>query len=331
MNRLRPARLALAAALAATLAAAPARAAEVDKHLPDDTELLVSVNVRQVLDSDLFKKYALEQAREALKQQEDLKAALDELNFDPFRDLDRVLVALPSGSEQDRGLLVAYGHFDLDRIKARAEDLAKNQPEVLKVLKVPDGAGGKAVVYQVNAQGQPTPFFVALPDKGTLLASPGKDYVVDALQKEHAAGGPQLKNKDFQALLEKMDDAKQAVSVAGVGAALTEGSPDEVKALFAKVEAVGGGVRIADDLKIEVAVSAKSAEDAKELRQEVVADLKQARLLLTALSFADRPEIDLLLDVVNGVKVTGKDKEVLLKATVSADALEEALKKDKKP
>src|SRR5438105_4660189 len=101
--------------LAAALAAAPARAGEVDKYLPEDTEVLVSVNVRQIVDSDLFKKYALEQARAALKDQEDVQDVLKELGLDPFKDLDRVLVAKPSGGEQDRGLVIAYGRFDLDR------------------------------------------------------------------------------------------------------------------------------------------------------------------------------------------------------------------------
>src|SRR5438128_1012730 len=39
---------------------APARAAEVDKLLPNDTEILVTINVRQILDSPLVKKYALD-------------------------------------------------------------------------------------------------------------------------------------------------------------------------------------------------------------------------------------------------------------------------------
>src|SRR5262249_23109340 len=156
--------------------------------------------------------------------------------------------------------------------------------------------------YEVAVPNQPTPLFLTLPDKTTLLAAPGKDYVVDAIKKVNAKEKPVLKNKEFQALLEKMD-AKQAVSVAGVGSALTEGTPDELKARFQKAEAVGGGVSIGDDIKIEVAVTAKNADDAKDVKDEITEDLRQARLLLTVLSFAQQPEIDLLVDVVNSVKV----------------------------
>jgi hypothetical protein len=314
--------------VAAALAASPVRAGEVDKYLPEDTEVLVSVNVRQIVDSDLFKKYALEQARDALKEQEEVQTVLKELGFDPFKDLDRVLAAKPSGGEQDRGLFIVYGRFDLDRIRAKADEEAKGQPDLIKIHKVPDGAGGKAVVYEVAVPNQPTPLFIALPNKSTLLAAPGKDYVVDALKKENAKEKAALKNKDFQALLEKMD-AKQAVSVAGVGAALTEGTPDEVKALFEKAEAVGGGISIGDDIKIEVAVTAKSADDAKDVKDSITEDLRQARLLLTVLSFSQQPEIDLLVDVVNSIRITVKGKTVVIKGSVSADALEEALKKGK--
>ena len=46
--------------LAVVLAGAPARAGEVDRYLPDDTEIVVNVNIRQILDSPLVKKHALE-------------------------------------------------------------------------------------------------------------------------------------------------------------------------------------------------------------------------------------------------------------------------------
>ena len=60
-------RRALVGAVLAAGLAAPARAAEVDPLLPAETESVMFVNVRQVLDSDLVKKYALGQIKQALK------------------------------------------------------------------------------------------------------------------------------------------------------------------------------------------------------------------------------------------------------------------------
>jgi hypothetical protein len=245
-------------------AAASARAGELDRFLPDDTEMVVSVNVRQILDSDLFQKNVEEAARDALKKNEDLQDALKDLGLDPFRDVDRVIAARPSGVDQDRGLVIIHGRFDLDKFRAKAEQTAKDQPDVLKIHKISDGAGGKFPVYEVTLGDQAPPVFVALPNASTILASPGKDYVVDAMRKENAKDKPELKDKNMQALLERMND-KQGLSVAIVGRALTEGAPQEVKDFFEKVDAVGGGVTVGDAIKIEIAVSAKDADDAKDI------------------------------------------------------------------
>ena len=315
-------------ALSLVTAAASARAGDVDPYLPDDTEMVVSVNVRQIVESDLFKKYVESAAREALKNQDAVQDALKDLGLDPFTDIDRIIAARPSGVDQDRGLLIAHGRFDLDKFKDKAEQAAKDHPDQVKVLKIPDGAGGKFVVYEVTPNEQSPPVFVSLPAKSTLLASPGKDYVVDALKRDAAKEKPQLKNADMQALLERMND-KQGLSVAMVGSALREGASQEIKDLFEKVDAVGGGVSVGDEIKIEVAVTARSTEDAADLKESIAGGLKQAKLLVAALALADNPQIGALLDVVNSLKVTVKDKTVLLKGAVSSDVLEDAFQKDK--
>jgi hypothetical protein len=305
------------------LAVVPIRAGEVDKYLPDDTAMVISVNVKQIVESELFKKNVEAKAREALKNQDELQDALKELGFDPFTDIERVIAARPASAEQDRGLVIVHGKFDLDKFQAKAEKIAKDQPDLLKVHKVANGAGGKSLVYEVALGEQGPPVFVALPNKSTLLVSPGKDYVVDALKKDK----PSLKNKDIAGLLERMND-KQGVSVAVVGEALIEGASPEVKDLFSRVDAVGGGVTIGDEIKIEVAVAAKSADDAKAIKDQLNAGLKQARLTLAALAFADSKQIDALLDVVNSIKASVKEKTVLIKGAVSPEAVENALKKD---
>jgi hypothetical protein len=99
--------------------------------------------------------------------------------------------------------------------------------------------------------------------------------------------------------------------------------------VLSKVDAVGGGVTVGDEIKVEVAVSAKSADDAKTVKDGIDACVKQVRLTLAALAFADSKQIDALLDVVNGVKASVKDKTVLIKAAVSPEAVENALKKEK--
>ena len=74
----------------------------------------------------------------------------------------------------------------------------KSNPDILKVHKVPNGLGGRWLIYEVAVpvQDQETAVFVSLANKNVLLVSRGKDYIVDALKKSNTTGKATLKNKD---------------------------------------------------------------------------------------------------------------------------------------
>jgi hypothetical protein len=322
----------LCAAVALAGSAGQARAGEVDRYLPADSQIVINVNVRQLLDSELVKKHALDALRDALKSAEAAEEVLKDLGFDPFRDLDRLIIASPGDSEHDRGLVIAYGRFDPAKFKAKAEEIVKTQGDVLKVLKVPGGKGSQALVYQVSPPELPNPLFIALLGDKTLLASPGKDYVVDALRKASARGPAALKDKDFQALLETVDD-RQTVSLAAVSAALSRSlpgaAPPGASDALGKITALGGGLTLGEDVQLEVAVSAATVADAREFYNTADKGLKLALGLLAALSQDPdaNPGLELALEVVKSLRVSVKDRTVLVKGRLNAEAIGNAVKK----
>src|SRR5581483_10421375 len=160
--------------------------------------------------------------------------------------------------------------------------------------------------------------FVALAGKDTLLASPGKDYVVDALRKAGPRGRATLKDKELQALLEKMSP-RQTLAIAASGSALA-------KAHLEKIGTLGGGLTVEDGIQLEIALGAKDADAAKDIQKQLDVGLKQALLLVTAIA-ASNEELNPLLDVIKTVKVGVKDKVVTVKAAVDADAIDKAIKK----
>ncbi|MBL8866023.1 MAG: hypothetical protein JNK93_10740, partial [Planctomycetia bacterium] len=60
-------RLLAAAAIGLGLAATPVRAADVERLIPAEAESYLQINLKQVIDSDLFKKYALANLKQALQ------------------------------------------------------------------------------------------------------------------------------------------------------------------------------------------------------------------------------------------------------------------------
>jgi hypothetical protein len=305
----------LAAVAAALLSLSSARAAGPDRLLPADSEFVLTVNVKQLLESPLVKKRGLEAAREALKSAGDINQILEDVGFDPFTDLDRVTVAGPSGNDKDRGLIILRGRFDAERIKARAAKAAKDDPDALKIRKVPDG-----VVYEITQPDQDATLFVALIDGKTLVASGGKDYVVDAMRKEAGKEQGRIKDKDFQAVLERMD-GRQTVAFAAVGAAFRGAGDVPGGDFLEKVDAVGGGLTLGDELKLELVVSTRSESDARDIKEKVNAAIN-AGIAFLGVAADQSKEIESLLDVLKTVKATAKDKTVTLKLRVSADVLE---------
>jgi hypothetical protein len=309
------------------------RAADVDPYLPEDTESVLNVNVRQILDSQLVKKHKLvELAQEALRDNDQVQDILNDLGFDPFKDLDRIVVAAPSGTEKDRGLVIVHGRFDVAKFKAKAEQVVKDDSEHLKIHKI---LGGKHLLYEVNHPDLDDPFFVALAGRDTLLASLGKDYVVDALKKIGKNEKPVLKDKKFQALLEKVD-ARQSLSVAVVKnpdlvKALDKVSGD-IKGMIEKVQALGGGLTISDEIKLDLVVNTKNAKDADDLRKSAKAGLDAIQLL--ALVFAqnnDSPEAEFVIEIIKSLRIkNNKDGTVVIKGHISSDLIEDTLKKKSK-
>lgn len=114
--------------------AAPARAADVDKLLPDDTEYVVSVNVKQIMESPLIKKHALEKLRAHIKENSEVSKILETLNFDPLKDLSSVTTAgQGTGPVDMKAYIIARGNFDVAKFESKAEEVSKNMGDVLKI------------------------------------------------------------------------------------------------------------------------------------------------------------------------------------------------------
>ena len=136
------ARWLFAAALLA-VAAAPVRAAEIDVLLPAETESVMFVNVRQVLDSDLVKKYALGQIKQAL-QGNDAQKMLKGLGLDPLKDIDRVTIgSWGKGPEDMQAVAIVRGKFDPEKVLNAARDQAGKNADKMAIVEEKVGGIGR--------------------------------------------------------------------------------------------------------------------------------------------------------------------------------------------
>jgi hypothetical protein len=325
--------------LTALLLAVPARAADtpkvesvtaLDKLLPNDTEVISTINVKQILDSALVKKVGLDRVKDAIKSQEMAQKVLDQLGFDPFKDLDSITVAGPGGNEPDKGLVIVKGNFDLDKFKDVAANAAKDHPDVIKTVKVPDGLGGNYEMYEVSPSELPNSFFVSLASKHYILIAPAKDYLIDAHDKLAGRKKTNLKSKEMAALLGRLDP-KQSLSVAIVAKAL-EKSPlaeqEKAKEIIDKLDDVVFGVTIDKDVDIVLRVTAKDAKAAEALDDEIRNGLNAA-LGIAALVSSQKKELTPLVDVLKSIKPKTKDKTITVTVKFEGEDIEKVIPKDK--
>jgi hypothetical protein len=299
--------------LAAGLALVPAalHGAEADPLLPADTAVVLTVNVRAVLDSGVVQKHALELIKGALKHNEQVEKLLAAAGVDPLKDLTRVVVAAP-GLAPKKVVAIVHGTFDLDKIHKAADAFAAKNPAELVVHKE-----GGLRVYESKQGAHAT--FAAFVDRETLVASPTQALVTAAAGKKDARVSTEL-----QAALGAVND-KQGVWLAAV-------IPAELKKLLArnpqaadladKVQSLAGGVTLDNGVQAAFRVATTDADAAEKL-----AGLLDGGKGFAALLVSGNPQFGkFLTDVIESIEINADKTTVKIGLKVTAEQFEKGLK-----
>lgn len=301
--------------LAAGLLALSARAsaAEVEPYLPDDTQVVVSVNFRQLLDSPLFKKNQ-DKLREALKSNAEAHKTLEALGFDPLKDLDRIMVAMVGAGDPEKVLIVAHGKFDTAKFKAKAQDVAKEKGDMVKIHQE-----GVHTIYEVEPPNQPRALFAGLIDGDTIVAATSKEQVVEAFNRKSGDKKPQLK-KAMADLLAKANPA-ESVSILALGSALMPSLPQAEK-----IKNLVGGITFGDDLRAEFTINTTDDQAAKDLAGQVKDGLEQGKQLITLMA-GENKDLAPMVELLDTLKVSDDGTKVVIKGHVTKELLNKVEKK----
>src|SRR5207237_976656 len=234
--------------------ALPARAAEVNKYLPDDTEMVLSLNVKQMIDSPLFQKLALEHVKAVIKANDEASKMLEALGFDPFKDLTGLTMALSNLGPDPKLFVIAQGTFDTTKMAAKIEEEAKSKADQLKILKE-----GDHKIYEIIPPGAPKSAFAALVDKSTIVVGNDKDVVLDSFARSTGSKKSTIK-KELQDLIQKADAKKSAYLVFPTASVAKNIPDDNVKKKFEKMEYISASFDVSMDIKLDVAIVCKNAD-----------------------------------------------------------------------
>jgi hypothetical protein len=290
------------------LSAGAVRGAEVDKYVPGDTEILVRVNFKQILESPLFKKN-IGKLREQIMKVEEVKDTLEALGFDPFKDLDTVTIAAVGASDPEKALIVAHGKFNTEKFKAKGESAAKEGGE-LKIVKE-----GGHTLYEVsvpNPAGE-RPIYVAIIDASTIAASPSKSSVVDALAVSEGKKEQKVK-KDLQQLIEK-SDADHSIAIFALGTAIPAEQLEGVKHIV-------GHITLTDSIQAHFAILTSGSDKAKDLAKTIEDGLEQGKNFLNIFAMQQK-ELAPLTGLVDTLKVSSEGNTVHVKGKISKETIEQ--------
>jgi hypothetical protein len=324
--------------------ALPARAAEFDKYLLDDTDGVMSVNVKQVLASPLFTKKYQKQVEELLKMGA-AQELLKDSGLDPLKDVERLTLVASKSCYQSKGaanngkvmssetffpLVILQGRFDPAKLKTKGEQLAKAGGTV-KIHKV-----GEAQVYEVTIKGTSTAF-VAVLDKSSVVVAGSRRHAEDAIEKATGKKKTELKHKAMKTLVDKMD-AKQTIAWAACSemigetqvSATFDGQNNIVKVKHVTlaemgIESASGGLIVGATIKGSTALICKDGDTAKAMGTSIQDGLKSGIAETEKLVAKDKQFAPLVV-LLKAIKVAAKDKTVNLQGEGGADGIEAIFK-----
>jgi hypothetical protein len=295
--------------------AAPSRAADSDKLLPNDANFVVTINVKQMIASPLFKKLDDKfNIKEALKKDPSTKQALETTGLDPLKDVDQVIMA-GSGGKQEELLFLILGKFDKTKLEAAGSKAAQDDKNGLKILKE-----GGYTLYEMTNKKDGQVLYGAIMDNSTIAASLKKDYLLDALDKKAGKKKSSMK-KDLVDLLPKAD-TKQSVAVVAVSEGLGGPGAQEVTD---KLKNIIGTINVTDDVKLNFNLAAKDEAAAKDVAKQIDEGLGQVKAFAGIMA-AQNKQLAPVIDILGTLKVEAKGTNVSLKGEVTKDIIDKLIK-----
>ncbi|MBL8799919.1 MAG: hypothetical protein JNM56_38915 [Planctomycetia bacterium] len=307
--------------VALALAAWPLRAAEVGPYLPNQTEAVLVVNVKQLVEAPLLKDH-LEPIKQALKQLDVAPQAFKQLGLEPWNDAERIIVAWTGNPDGESPCILLQGNFDNAKIEAAAARIAKEEAKDKNTPVQERFTNGQRVWFLRCAE-EPQWLALGLLDQGTLFLSRHPGRVAEAVGKKEGKVKHELR-KDLQTLLGRLD-AKQSIGVASLSRPLNFAGL--LGNLPGNLQNVAGGVTLGDDIRLELALSARDTQTAKAAAGQLEDSLNQLKAL-TAVLVTQKKQYAPLADLINGLKVTTQGNELAFKATIDRDLLEKVFKKE---
>jgi hypothetical protein len=299
------------------------------KYLAPDTQVVATINVQQILNSEVAKthKDLVQQGRFLLENKLTdfgVSKYLEKAGLDLFRDIRSITVAGPGTQDVDKGVLIVEGKFNPEKLKAAATDAATDNPGAINVIKL-----GEQTVFEIPEPNGKT-VYVGTVGKDVLLATASKEAFSATVAQLKSGKAPAL-SKGFNTLLQTTND-KQSLSIAATGPALARlaqnapgGAGAGIAEQFKSVDGLSVAVTLSKDVLFQVGINATDKEAAEQLAKLGNGFLIPIRGMIAQKAKED-PKFVPVGEVAQTLRIVNQGNNVVLRGEITFETLGKLLK-----
>ncbi|HEY7425499.1 MAG TPA: hypothetical protein VH682_14810 [Gemmataceae bacterium] len=277
-------------------------------YVPADSEAVVAVNVRSLLESPAGRQLA-PSLRQLVRQGERRFRWMGLLGIKPFDDLDSLQISFAPGSG-GQPLWLARGRLDHSRFQIGPDKLQQKNVEHFRVLEYTDRSSKRTTLLA--------------PVGDALVISDTAARVLAALKQARDPQPITVRNATLRELLQKVNRRQSLWLAASTENFGLLGEVDDfvlkliLRPLLAHTESVYGGIACEEDLRAELHFRTATEESAAKLE----ADLQAVRDLSRLLGGQGGKELRPLLQLLGTGQISREGQNVLLHCRLVADQLD---------
>ncbi|HZZ81382.1 MAG TPA: hypothetical protein VFE62_22965 [Gemmataceae bacterium] len=292
------------------------------KCLPDNTELVVGVNLKQIRTSKRVsrEKDALDQPRAMLKRaarELPVLACVQDAGLDLVNDLNAITFAGPQAKTPQVTFLALEGDFVPLKLADRLAELAKKRPEQVKLTMT-----GSATFYQMTGAGK-TVHHAALVNGSTLIAATTREALTEAMER---CNGSRKSNLAKGITLESGDD--HSIRLVATGPALARllenasiPNADTAVAALDTCQSVSASLRLSQELEFHLGIQVRDAEMASKIAAAGINGLRSLRVLAHQQA-REKKKLQPIAEIVDGLRVTSQGPNVVIRGEATLNAIE---------
>jgi hypothetical protein len=309
--------------LAACLLALPliARGADPVPFLPAETDAVLTIQARQLAESELGKKVGADLLKELLDVIKPAAAAVNATGLDPARDFDLITVGLTfNKATAARPFALFEGKFDRKAVETSVTNYMKEHPGHVSAVTV-----GDKPVYKVGAGKPNDAMYAAIVDDTRIVIAPNEKDLSGAFAAAAGSRKPVI-SKELAALLATTKPTAPVFLRAWVKGKFNDLNlpNDKLKAAVQGVDWATAAIAVTRDVAMTVTLNAPDPASAQKLTDLLSGVIGLVRLQLMAAA-EDQPELRPIADLLKATKVAANGRTVVAAGMVKGEAIEKAL------